>query len=73
MSGLQRITIFVLHDDSPTDFEFVLTWIEKWKSVISIANYSSGGWEHLWDIEAPAEAIAEVPEEWLCLSDWSAS
>ncbi|MFZ4834946.1 hypothetical protein [Rouxiella sp. Mn2063] len=73
MSERQRITIFVLHDDSPADFEFVLAWIEKWKSVVSIADYSTGGWEHLWDIEAPAEAIIEVPEEWLCLSDWSSS
>jgi hypothetical protein len=38
---------------------------------VRVVNYSSGGWEHLWNVEAPSEAVAEVPEHLLCESEWS--
>ena len=73
MAKLKRISIFVLHDDDATDFEWVQAWIIKWKSKfeLTVVHYSSGGWEHYWDIEASAEAIAEVPENYLCASEWA--
>jgi hypothetical protein len=73
MAKLKRISIFVLHDDDATDFEWVQAWIIKWKNKfeLTVAHYSSGGWEHLWDIEASEQAIAEVPENYLCDSEWA--
>lgn len=72
MSELKRITIFILHHDDSADFDLVSTWLKKWKGKVTIADYSSGGWEHLWDIEAPQAAVSEVPEDFLCSSAWSA-
>jgi hypothetical protein len=73
MKPLKRITIFVLHDEDDSDFKWVQAWIKRWKSVdkLRIEEYSSGGWEHLWDIEASEEAVAEVPKNYLCDSEWS--
>ena len=73
MSELQRISIFVMHDDDPTDFNWVQAWIERWKLVdkLRVADYSTGGWEHCWDIAAYAEAVAEVPADYLCASEWA--
>ena len=73
MSKLQRISIFVLHDEDSTDYDWVKAWIKRWKLAdkLRVRDYSSGGWEHYWDIEASKEAVAEVPADYLCDSAWS--
>ena len=59
-------------EDEPSgDYKWVIAWLERWKTVLRVANYSTGGWEHIWDIEAPEDAIAEVPNNLLCASEWS--
>ena len=75
MNNQKRITIFVLHHEDASDFEWVQAWILKWKRAdqLKVVDYSSGGWEHLWDIEASSDAVAEVPENYLCDSEWSNS
>lgn len=65
------ITIYIDHVDDHTDYLFMGAWIKKWKKEIHIENYSTGGAEHIWDIEAPYEAVKEIPENWLCASDWA--
>ncbi|MBC6419496.1 MAG: hypothetical protein GDA44_12350 [Prochloron sp. SP5CPC1] len=67
----KRITVFIEHHDDDTDFLFMESWIKKWADLIYIQDYSTGGWEHCWDLEAPAEAIEEIPEDWLCDSVWA--
>lgn len=73
MSQLRRITIFA--DDSgdkpSKDFLWVKAWLERWKAKVRVANYSSGGWEHLWDVEGPEETLAEVLDHLLCSSEWA--
>jgi len=71
MSNLVRVTIFVLHNESSADFEWVENWLAKWKGKARVVDYSTGGWEHLWDIEAPIEATQEIPTDWLCASEWA--
>jgi hypothetical protein len=73
MSQLARITIFAgdFEDEPSADYKWVVAWLERWKTVLRVANYSTGGWEHIWDIEAPEDAIAEVPDNLLCASEWS--
>lgn len=73
MSKLQRISIFVLHDEDSTDYDWIKAWIKRWKLAekLRVQNYSSGGWEHYWDIEASKDAVAEVPVDYLCDSEWS--
>ncbi len=73
MDNLKRISIFVLHNEDSSDFDWMEAWIKKWKNLnkLKVADYSTGGWEHYWDIEAVQEAIEEVPEEYLCASEWA--
>ena len=73
MSKLQHISIFVMHDDDSTDFNWVQAWIERWEHVdkLHIADYSTGGWERYWDIEACTDAFADVSADYLCASEWA--
>lgn len=68
---LKRITIYVDHVDTAADFEAVTAWLNKWEGQARVHDYSTGGWEHTWDVEAPAAAVAELPDEWLCASNWA--
>jgi hypothetical protein len=68
---MKRITIFVMHGDDDTDYKAAEAWLERWRDQVNVVEYSSGGWEHLWNIEATSAAIAEVPETWLCASEWA--
>ncbi len=75
MSGLRdlvRVTLFADHPgNDDTDFAFVRQWIERWPSDVRVETYSTGGWEHVWDIEASRTAIAEIPERFFCASEWA--
>lgn len=64
--NMKKVTIYIDHVDDDKDFIFMHKWFEKWKDSVRIENYSSGGWEHIWDIEGSEEAIAEIPKEWIC-------
>ena len=70
---LKRITIFVgLPNTGPSaDYEWVTAWLERWKPSLRIESHSAGGWEHIWNLEGPEEAILEVPEHLLCASEWA--
>ena len=71
--GESRATIFVNHpgDGPPPELLLVLEWFKRWEGKVRVADYSSGGWEHLWDVEGPTEAIDELPVELLCGSKWA--
>jgi hypothetical protein len=71
LSELKRVTVYVDHVESSADFDWVQNWLFKWEGKAKVAAYSSGGWEHCWDIEAPVEAIEELPVNWLCASEWA--
>lgn len=73
MSALKRITVFVMHADDETDYNWVCDWFQRWESTgkLNVVNHSSGGWEHCFDIEATQEVIDEVPESYLCASEWA--
>jgi hypothetical protein len=46
-------------------------WLNKWRESIVVAEYTSGGWEHIWNVSGPKEAIKEIPEDLLCASEWA--
>lgn len=71
----KRITLFSddPNDEQSADYVWVQAWLERWKGKVRVVDYSTGGWEHLWDVEAPPEAAAEVPDRLLCASAWSNS
>ncbi|MFM9836436.1 MAG: hypothetical protein ACKVOA_10085 [Methylophilaceae bacterium] len=66
-----RLTLFVMHGDDDKDYKAAIAWLEKWADKVKIVDYSTGGWEHLWDIETTHDAATSLPEEWLCSSEWS--
>lgn len=61
--AMKRITIYIDHIDDAADSSLMRNWLEKWKSVVRVEEYSTGGWEHVWDLAAPEEAISEIPED----------
>jgi len=69
---MARLTIFVDHpgNEDPPELIWVLEWLDRWKGTVRVANYSSGGWEHLWDVEGPLPALREVPAELRCDGAW---
>lgn len=73
MPDLHKEKIYV--DDADiersADYIWVVNWLEKWGEKIEIADYSTGGWEHIWDVSGPKEAIAEIPNHLRCASDWA--
>lgn len=71
MTTSKRITVHIDHVDSSTDADWMEAWFAKWAPTARIENESTGGWEHIWDIEAPVEAVAEIPQDWLCASAWA--
>ena len=46
-----------MHVDDNTDYLFMESWFKKWGDAIHVEDHSTGGYEHIWDIEAPLEAI----------------
>jgi hypothetical protein len=72
---IKRATIFVDHPDEgePPELRWVIDWLKRWKQQVIVADYSTGGWELLWDVEGPEEAIGEIPGELRCGSEWANS
>lgn len=74
-SGLRRATIYVDHlgDGTPPELQLVLDWLDRWQDNVRVVDYSTGGWEHSWNVEGPVEAITELPPDLLCDVDWANS
>ncbi len=68
----KRQIIFVMDpDDTPSqDFREIWDWMKRWSGSVRVADYSSGGWEHLWYVEGSAQALAEIREEHRCGGTW---
>ena len=41
----------------------VFGWVQKWKSVIREFRHNTGPWNDSFEIIAPAEVVAELPQE----------
>lgn len=70
---MRRATIFAGDfEDAPSkDAAWVREWLEKWDADVVVVRYSTGGWEHLWDVLGLEAAIDEIPPHLLCTSDWA--
>lgn len=66
----RKVTLYVDHVEDSTEFDRVQEFLSRWGSAITVANYSTGGWEHCWDLLVPEEAHTEIPVHWLCASEW---
>ena len=61
----KRISFFVICYDDSSDLEFVKAWISKWKGSLEIIKHFKSDTQHSWDLNAPVEAIRELPDSWL--------
>ena len=68
---MTRTTLFVEHFESAEDYDRVTSWLERWKKGVHVADYSTGGYEHIWNVEGPDEALSELPQEYFCSSEWA--
>ncbi|MCG3269504.1 hypothetical protein [Yoonia sp. I 8.24] len=73
MPDIQKATIFVgdFHDHPSQQYTWMQNWLNKWGDKVVVASYSSGGWEHVWDVSGPKEAIKEISQDLLCASEWA--
>ena len=48
-------------------------WFARWRPRLAYCseNQGCGCCVDIWDVEAPAEAVAELPEELSAMSEWS--
>ena len=51
----------------------VEAWFERWRSRLSVLseNEGCGCCVDIWNVDGPAEAIAEIPETLQAVSDWA--
>jgi len=67
-----RATIIVCTDE-PNEVALVEAWFARWgdRLVYKSADTGCGCCVHIWDVDAPAEAVAELPPEVQGSSDWA--
>ncbi|MEM7329893.1 MAG: hypothetical protein AAF437_14205 [Pseudomonadota bacterium] len=67
-----RATIFVMDGgEAPSDdYLKVIAWFEKWSGSVQVFGYSTGGAEHIWDVEGSQAAIEQIPAGFRTHSAW---
>jgi hypothetical protein len=70
---LVRATIFVtvIPGRGQADYRWVREWFARWGDRVRIESESGSSPDWSWDVEAPAEAVAELPDRLSALSPWS--
>ncbi|MGF1543135.1 MAG: hypothetical protein ACFB00_01270 [Parvularculaceae bacterium] len=69
----RRESIFVMDaDDAPSDnYLWAENWLARNGGRVKVVDHVSGGYEHQWDVEGPADILSEIPEELRCDSEWT--
>ena len=67
----KRITIFVTNTYRENELLELKLWFKKWGNDIYIEQYLKDNDHHIWDLEAPMEAINDLSKNWLCENSWS--
>jgi hypothetical protein len=69
---MTRATILAMVDNEG-EYELAGAWIERWRDRMSVCPDEPGGClccVASWDVDAPDEALAELPQSMLAGSDW---
>ena len=69
---MPRVSIIVSVDD-PKEVAAVDAWFEKWGSALTreSEDFGCGCCVHIWQLEGPAEAIAELPPATISGDEWT--
>ena len=67
-----RITI-VAGTDQPGEVAAVEAWFARWREHLSVQSEDQGCGccVHIWDVDAPADAVADLPDAVQAESDWT--
>lgn len=68
-----KATILAMNPGEHPSEEYTLVekWLEKWQDQVIVADYSSGGWEHMWNVSGSKQAIDAIPAKLRCASRWT--
>jgi hypothetical protein len=72
---MARATVLVLADLA-RDWDLATRWIEEWRHRIDVCPEEPGGCLYRvawWEVDAPQEAIDELPGRLLASSEWVTS
>jgi hypothetical protein len=70
---MPRATIVVV-TDRPGEWELVEAWINRWRDQMAVCPEEPAGcWccVAIWDVDAPKEALSELPQHLFAGSDWA--
>jgi hypothetical protein len=67
-----RATI-ITSADTPEEGAAAAAWFARWRAHLAYCseNTGCGCCVDIWDVDGPAEAIADLPEEIRAMSDWT--
>lgn len=67
-----RATI-VVSLDAPQEVAEAEAWFSKWRPHLVHCSQADGGEGsvHIWHVDGPGEAVAEIPQGLSAMSDWS--
>jgi hypothetical protein len=70
---LVRSSIFVatVSEQGKADDRWVQEWFARWGDRVRVAGESGSSPDWTWHVEGPPEAIAEIPERLLSVTEWS--
>ena len=62
-----------MHDDFRDDknMDWFESWLDRWGDQLQVAEYDTGGWEHMFEVEGSKDAIQSIPKQYISGSDWA--
>jgi len=70
---MPRATVLV-ETDHEDEWQLAQNWIERWRDKMAVCPDEPKGClccVAFWDVDAPQEALDELPEHLLAVSEWS--
>jgi hypothetical protein len=70
---MPRATVLVLTDHEG-EWELVEAWVDRWRNRMAVCPDEPSGClccVAYWDVDAPQEALNELPKQLLAGSDWA--
>jgi hypothetical protein len=65
-----RASIMAMTYDGPEQLRWVRNWLKRWEGKVHVVRHAADN-VFTWDVEGPADAIAEVPDDLQVLTPWS--
>jgi hypothetical protein len=60
----------IIGEHASNEAQTVRSWLQRWRGEVTLAGYSTGGWDQFLDVEGPQEALDELPTRLFTSSQW---